>query len=298
MKNVIITGAGGFLGHTLANRLLDRGVRVTAIDRSLRGLPEREGLTRVEMDLNKTDALLQAVPEGDYDTLYHFAWRGVNGPEKANPGVQTGNIRLAVESAGAAKALGCRRFLAAGTVAEFAAESADRQKKPSPGTLYGVAKDAAHRMLEAYCKVIDLPFVWMRFANIYGPGNRTGNLVSYTLDRLNRGEMAEYGPAEQPYDFIFSEDLMEAVCRLGDAPGAEGCYFVGSGTPRPLKDYLTEIGRICGKPELIGIGKRPDDGVVYRPDMFDIAPLVRVIGPYVKTSFEEGVRRTIREGRA
>ena len=55
----------------------------------------------------------------------------------------------------------------------------------------------------------------MQFSNIYGVGNKTGNLVSYTLGELMAGKEAAFGPALQPYDFIYVDDLIEAVYRLG-----------------------------------------------------------------------------------
>ena len=50
--------------------------------------------------------------------------------------------------------------------------------------MYGVAKHACRIILEDYCKNIAQQFVWMQFSNIYGVGNKTGNLVSYTLGDL------------------------------------------------------------------------------------------------------------------
>jgi nucleoside-diphosphate-sugar epimerase len=55
----------------------------------------------------------------------------------------------------------------------------------------------------------------MQFSNIYGIGNNTGNLVSYTLGELILNKEANFGPALQPYDFIYVDDLIEAVYRLG-----------------------------------------------------------------------------------
>ena len=49
----------------------------------------------------------------------------------------------------------------------------------------------------------------MQFSNIYGVGNKTGNLVSYTLGELMAGKEATFGPALQPYDFIYVDDLIE-----------------------------------------------------------------------------------------
>ena len=149
-------------------------------------------------------------------------------------------------------------------------------------------------MLENYCKNIGQDFVWMQFSNIYGPSNKTGNLVSYTISELMKGNEATFGPAMQPYDFIYVEDLIEAIYRLGVNETASNCYFIGSGEPRILKDYLLEIGREYGHEEQIKIGVRPDDGIIYTMDMFDTSKLEQDIGEYISRNFTEGIRYTLK----
>lgn len=149
-------------------------------------------------------------------------------------------------------------------------------------------------MIEAYCKSIGQDFIWMQFSNIYGPLNKTGNLVSYTINKLANGEDATFGPANQMYDFIYIDDLIEAVIKLGEKKTDKDFYFVGSGEPRLLKEYLIEIGRLSGHEELIKIGVRPDDGIKYSIDMFDVSDLKKAIGDYVDTSFKEGIMRTLK----
>ena len=133
----------------------------------------------------------------------------------------------------------------------------------------------------------------MQFSNIYGPQNKTGNLVSYTIGELKKGNEATFGPAQQPYDFIYVEDLIEAIYRLGERTTTHNSYFIGSGQPRILKEYLTEIGEKFGRPYLIKIDVRPDDGIVYRMDMFDTSKTVKDIGDYVTTDFSSGIKYTI-----
>ena len=227
------------------------------------------------------------------EAFYHFAWAGVNGPEKADPLVQLDNAKMTLSCAWIAKQLGCKKFLCSGTVAEKGVESLPLLEKTSGGMLYGVAKHCTHIMLETYCKNIGLPFVWMQFSNIYGPQNKTGNLVSYTLGELLQGREATFGPAMQPYDFIYVDDLIEAVYRIGFCETRENCYLIGSGEPRILREYLIEIGHRCGKPELVKLGVRPDDGIVYKMEMFDNSKLIADIGEYVKQSFTDNIVYTI-----
>lgn len=155
--------------------------------------------------------------------------------------------------------------------------------------MYGVAKHCTHLMLEKYCKNIGQNFVWMQFSNNYGPRNKTGNLVSYTISQLMKGNEATFGPAMQPYGFIYVEDLIEAVYRLGINETTDNCYFIGSGEPRVLKDYLLEIGRACGHEELIKIDVRPDDGIVYTFGIFDTSKLKQAIGEYVTKAFVQEI---------
>lgn len=295
MKRVIITGANGFIGSSLIKKMIQHDVSVVALDISFANsrLPDHERITPVEVNLDDTAKLLAAIPGGEYDAMYHFAWQGVNGADKADPSVQLKNCQMTIHCATVAKKLNCKKFLCAGTIAEWSVNSLPHLERVSGGMMYGVAKHCTHLMVENYCKYIGLDFIWMQFSNIYGPNNKTGNLVSYTIGELHKGHEATFGPAMQPYDFIYVEDLIEAVFRLGEKHTASNFYFIGSGEPRVLKDYLLEIGRAYGTEEKIKIGVRPDDGIVYTMDMFDTTRLRADIGEYVKKSFSEGIRYTI-----
>ena len=243
--------------------------------------------------MDDVEKLKSLIPAGEYDAMYHLAWAGVNGPSKADPSVQLNNIQLGINCAQLCKAIGVKKLLCAGTVAEQAVHSLPNLAQTSGGMMYGVAKHCAHLMLEDYCKNIGLQFVWMQFSNIYGVGNKTGNLVSYTLGELLKGNEATFGPAAQPYDFIYVDDLLEAVYRLGASETKQACYYIGSGSPRILKEYLMKIGELAGMKDKVGIGIRPDDGIKYDFSMFDTTPLKETIGDYVCTPFEEGIKKTI-----
>ena len=295
MNKVIVSGANGFIGSSLIKKLIEKKVSVIALDVSFANshLPQSGYITQVEVDLDNMETLLRNLPVDEYDTFYHFAWQGVNGADKADPVIQLRNAQMAMNCATVAKSIGCKKILCAGTIAEQAVNSLSNIEKTSGGMMYGVAKHCTHLMLETYCKNIGLDFIWMQFSNIYGPNNKTGNLVSYTIGELAKEQEATFGPALQPYDFIYIDDLIEAILRLGENYTSKSCYFIGSGEPRILKDYLIEIGRQYGKEELIKLGVRPDDGIVYTMDMFDILPLVNDIGNYVSKPFSEGIKYTL-----
>lgn len=293
MKNVIVTGGNGFIGSSLIKKLVANGIKVVAVDITFQGerLPDSELITKIESCVDAS--LVEELPVEEYDAFYHLAWKGVNGADKANPSVQLANIQMAIDCVDICKKLNVKKFLCAGTVAENATFSLPNLEKTSGGMMYGVAKHACRLILEDYCKNIGQQFVWMQFSNIYGVGNKTGNLVSYTLGELMTGNEATFGPALQPYDFIYVDDLIEAVYRLGEKETNKTFYYIGSGSPRQLKEYLLRIGELAGYADKVGIGIRPDDGIKYSMDMFCNDDLVDAIGEYVSTDFDNGINKTI-----
>ena len=293
----IVTGANGFVGSNLIKKLIANNIKVLAIDISFSNskLPESESIIKKSISIESIDGLTNEIDFGEYDLFYHFAWVGVNGPEKGRIDIQLKNIEMTLHCARIAKELGCQKFLCAGTIAEKNTESLPWLFSTGPGMFYGAAKHATHLLLETYCKNIGLNFIWMQFSNIYGPSNKTGNLISYALNQLFNGNVASFGPAKQPYDFIYVDDLIEAIVRLGVKEIHSSFYFIGSGTPMILSDYLIKIGEIFGKPELIRIGERPDDGIKYTFDMMDNSLLVKDIGNYISGPFEVLIAKTISE---
>ena len=176
MRRVIVTGANGFIGSSLIKKLVNNRIEVVAIDLSfaVSRIPHNNLITKIESGIDSS--LINKIPVGEYDAFYHLAWRGVNGTEKADPTIQLANIQMAIDCTNLCKHLDVKKLLCAGTVAENATFSLPHLDKTSGGMMYGVAKHACNIILENYCKNIGLPFIWMQFSNIYGVGNKTGNL--------------------------------------------------------------------------------------------------------------------------
>lgn len=122
MNKVIVTGANGFIGSSLIQKLVANGIRVVALDISfaVSHLPDSDLIETVETTLDTAEGMLEKIPAGIYDVFYHFAWQGVNGADKADPAVQLKNCQMAINCAAVAKKLNCKKFLCAGTIAEQA----------------------------------------------------------------------------------------------------------------------------------------------------------------------------------
>lgn len=296
MEKVIVTGANGFVGTWLVKEMAKHGLKIFAVVRdeneNIENIKDIDGVEIVYCDMSEMSSLRDKIA-AEVDTFYHLAWRGAGGAERADYEIQLNNVRCACDAAVAAKALGCRKLLCAGTVTEKIAENILNIDVKAENTIYGLEKHNLHCLLDILCKKIGIDYVWMRFSNIYGPYNNSGNIVSYTLKELAKGNVPEFSKGLQPYDLVYIEDLVYGMYLLGENDVENNTYFIGSGTPRLLKDYLVEIRDIYGDNAQIALGARPEDGLEYKEEWFDTMPLERETGYRARFSFREGITKTV-----
>lgn len=297
MKKAIITGANGFVGAWLTKELTDRGAEVYAVikdkNEDISNITRFDGVKIIYCELENIKNLHETIKD-EVDCFYHLAWAGSGGALRADYTVQLSNTKCACDAAYAAKQIGCKKFLAAGTVTENIVDSTLGMENVSQNMMYGICKKTTHLLLNAYCTMIDLPFIWMQFSNIYGPGNFSGNLISYTLTELIGGRRPSFSKGSQPYDFVYIKDLVKAAYLLGEKEVKGKSYFLGSGSSRLLCEYLSDIPKILGNGYSVGIGERPEDGIEYKPEWFDISDLSDDTGFKADHSFEEGITETFR----
>ncbi len=296
MKNVIVTGANGFVGYWLIRELNKHQIKVTAIikdiNENISMLSEFKDVNIVYCDLSQLKTLPQLISGRDYDTFYHLAWASAGGAGRADYAVQLNNVKYACDAVKVATELGCKKILFAGTVTEKIAENILNLSGKAINNIYGICKHMTHCLVDVESQKQSIDYVWMQFSNLYGPYSINGNIVGYTIKEILQGKEASFGPANQIYDLLYIEDLVYAAYLLGEK-SKQHCYYLGSGQPKILSQFLQEIGDICESPYLIKIGVRPDDGTRYQQDWFDIGALEEDTGYAPKFSYPEGVKKTV-----
>lgn len=269
----IVTGAKGFVGRALCSELESRAVDVYGVD--------VDGWNR------------QPPEETPGAVFYHLAWVGKAGPLRADWRVQIRNVEMALDYFEKAKQMRCGRFVCAGTIGEKMLSLPECERLRSQNRIYVNSKRYLHGLLRNLdcgdCKVI-----WATLGNLYGVGVAGGSIIDYELRTILGGEVAEFGPGEQPYDFVNVEDAIRALAEigLGERVVSEE-FYVGSGRPRLLKDYLLEVGEIAGRSDLVGIGRKPDDGTRFREEWFSIDSLEAETDYVPAIGFEDGIRANI-----
>ncbi len=298
MKTAIVTGCSGFIGSWLVEDLLKNGYSVIGIVRSVeRILPTIRTNSRFSYikksieDLSVSDFDMA----GSYDTFFHLGWGGVS-PEKKNEiDLQIHNIPMSIHAIEIAKEIGCKKFIASGTVAEyvFCDDVMDVYSKQSPNDMYGAAKVSTHYFLDVRARQLNIPFIWMVIPSTFGEGRDDDNIVTYTIRTLLCGERPKYGNLSQMWDFLYVEEVVRAIRLIGEN-GKEGkVYGIGSGQYLPLRIYIEKIRDIINPNLELGIGEYPAMTKQTFSSCVNIYDLVRDTGFTPHITFEEGIRRTI-----
>lgn len=291
MKTAIVTGASGFIGSNLVKNLIRHNIAVQAIVREKgKNTIDSPLVSYIECDLKDYETLNMKVHPAD--VLYHFAWCGVSNEQSSQYQIQLLNIKATLDLINGPKFFS--KFIGAGSLHEIEClrEFQDNTKIKNPGMMYKSAKLNAHIMAKTLCNIKDIPFIWPIITNTYGVGEKSARLVNTLIRQLLKSESPEVTKADQLYDFIYIDDLVEAFYLLGMYGKDNTEYTIGSGNVLPLKDYLEEI-RISVNPQVnMGYGKKIFSGIYLPRESYAIDNLVNDTGFKPAISFLEGIRLT------
>lgn len=299
MRKAVITGAGGFIGRNLTVRLLQENIQVYGIDieGALQRIPAHTNVTPLSINIEDKRALSNILKVAKPDVFYHLAWAGVSTDVKNEVAMQIANIPLALTVLEACEEAGCHHVIIPGSASEYAycGQTIDGENAPAPGDAYAASKAAAQILCQWYARQHGLNLNWLLIGSIYGPGRNDSNILTYTIKSLLRGEEPKYSKLEQLWDYIYIDDLIEALYLLGLHGKPDRAYPVGSGEARPLAEYIKRIQKAIAPDSRLGIGALPYK-YGNKPDNseLDIRRLREDTGFRPKISFEEGIERTIR----
>ena len=259
----VVTGVAGFIGSTLAERLLEQGVQVRGIDcltsyyapevkrANLAALEGHEGFELVEADL-ATDALedhLDGVP-----VVFHQA---------AQPGVRsswetgfvasvTNNVTATQRLLEAARRVGLERFVYASSSSVYgeASEIPMHEDGPlRPFSPYGVTKLSAEQLCTVYASNFSVPTVSLRYFTVYGPRQRPDMAIHRMLQAVLTGAtFPVYGATGHVRDFTFVGDVVEANLRAAAAEVAPGTVVnVAGGATVSMAELMATVEEVTGR---------------------------------------------------
>ena len=261
----LVTGGAGFVGSNIVDQLVEAGcAEVAVIDDMVRGRPAnieramRSGRVRlVEGDIRDA-ALMRSLVDGT-DTVFHQAALRITHcaqePRAAFEVMVAATYDL-VEACVRAKV---RKVVMASSASVYGMAdefpTTERQNPYNNRTLYGAAKAFGEGLLRSFNDMHGLPYVCLRYFNVYGPrmdihGRYTEVLVRW-MERLERGEPPLiFGDGLQTMDMIHVRDVARANILAATAPASDIALNVGCGEETSLLDLAHLLARIMGRPGL------------------------------------------------
>ena len=296
----LITGAAGFLGSALANRLSNEGHTVRGVDDLSTGNPEalvpEVHFTRGDVnDRPKLWTLLQ-----DIDCVYHLAARvlvpeSVLYPREYNQVNVGGTVTLmeAMRDVGVSRVV----FISSGAIyGNQDDQPVKEDARPSPRSPYAVSKLSAEYYVHSIGALWGIETVVLRVFNAYGPGQHLPPVHAPVIPNFLRqsaqnGTLIINGDGNQTRDYVYRNDAVDAMVASATAPDInQHTINVGSGVETSVRDLVDLVQNVTGaKPEVM-YNPRNDRGPAHM--CADISLAKEKLGYVPKTSLESGLKLT------
>ena len=302
---ILVTGAAGFIGSHLAEKLVTLGHEVVGLDsfnsyydRDLKELNAqdvcRKGAQIKHLDLATDD--LDAALDGA-EVIYHAAAQpGISATTAFEDYLRNNIVATQRLAAAALKLPDLRCFVNVATSSVYGREATEPETAaPKPTSYYGVTKLAAEQLVMAYHRDQGLPACSLRLFSVYGPRERPEKLFPYLIDSILSGrEFPLYeGSKEHSRTFTYVGDIVDGFTDvLDNLDKCNGEIFnIGSDVEITTGRGIEIVEEILGKQVKLNIvPKRPGDQV---RTSADIAKAKKVLGYAPKTQPEEGLRKEV-----
>ena len=313
MKTYFITGGAGFIGSSLATRLLKEGNKVVVIDNfcdfynpkikenNIKELLENNNFKLYRNDIREKDAIKKIFDENTIDIVVHLAAMAGVRPSIENPVLYqevnclgTQNILEEMKSHNLKKLVMASSSSVYGNCKEVPfKENMIVDYAISP---YAATKKANEVMTHVYHKLFDLNVIMLRFFTVYGPKQRPELAINkFTRLMLENKEIPMFGDGTTSRDYTYIDDIVDGIIKscnyVSNNSNVYEILNLGNSSPISLKEMIGVIGKVVGIEQKIKqLPMQPGD---VERTYADISKAKELIGYEPKTSFEQGIKNFV-----
>jgi len=265
---IFITGAGGFIGNHLLKRLIGNGYETVCFNRSFNQnfKKEFEGkTTMVEGDIRNLQLLINIINRFKPTYVYHLA-----GSKSRSNRISEFHESFEINYKGTLNLLEALlnkeyliKIILLGTMDEYGNSSRvfSEELKEEPNSAYGLSKLSATKLALIFNKQFHLPITILRPSIVYGPEQGSEMFIPAIIHSLKKGEVFKMTAGEQLRDFIYIDDLLEALLLTKDSTNSNGEVInIGLGKSIQLFKLASQIANYNSKSELLRVGAIPYRG--------------------------------------
>ncbi len=302
--NYLVTGAAGFIGSGIAQKLLDSGNQVTTIDNLSTGYQSNIPKQCVFIRGDVNNSSVQQLSNVKFDAILHIAGQSSGEVSFENPiyDIESNVISTLCLLDYAAKT-DCKRFIYASTMSVYGEQGNKEQFSEvdvaRPKSFYAVGKLASEHYLRIYQEQHDIKYTALRYFNVYGEGQNLANLkqgmISIYLKQFIDDTFKEVqvkGSIERFRDFSHINDIVEvSIEAINNNDFYNQIVIIGTGKKTKIKEIL-QLMKDCLKSDkeiIVSEGTKGDQFGIYA----DVSKL-NSLYPRNFISFDEGLKKTVR----
>lgn len=310
MEKILITGGAGFIGSTLADKLLNGGNKVAVIDNfndyyspCLKENNVKDNITNNNYTLYRGDICDKELvgkifKETHFDCVVHIAASaGVRASiQKPELFVQS-NIAGTINILETMQKYNVKKLVFASSSSVYGNCKADKfsedLKVTEPISPYAATKSACEQFIYTYSKLYDINAICLRFFTVYGPRQRPDLAIRKFIELIEKDKpIPVYGDGSTIRDYTYIDDIVEGICSaIKYNKTSYEIINIGGGSPVTLTKMIETIEKNLGKKAVID--RLPMQSGDVDKTVSDISKAQSLLDYQPNTTFEEGIKKFI-----
>ena len=300
-RQVLVTGASGFVGANLARRLLDEGHGVHLLLRANHNPWRLEDIRKdvavYEADLTDREALQKAMNRARPEWVFHLAAHGAYPNQTDLDQMIATNIQGTANLLRAAERVGVEAFVNSGSSSEYGYKdhAPSEDELTEPNSHYAMTKVAATNLCRLAGQREGSHVVTLRLYSVYGPYEEPSRLVPTLIVQGLEGKLPPLVNPDVARDYVHVDDACEAFLLAASTPEQQPgvVYNVGSGVQTTLRQIVDATRRLLGIEAAPKWGSMPDRSWDTSVWISDPSRIMRDLGWSPKLDLEDGLLKTI-----
>ena len=308
--NILITGGAGFIGSTLADKLLKENHKIFVIDnfndyydirlkeKNVSANLDNPNYKLYRGDICSRELVEEIFAENKIDTVVHIAARAGVRPSLENPlEYIRSNIDGTINILENMRKAEVKKIVFASSSSVYgnckAEKFSEDLKVTEPISPYAATKSACEQFLYTYSKLYGINAVCLRFFTVYGPKQRPDLAIRKFIELIERDEpIPVYGDGTTMRDYTFIEDVIGGICSAIEYNKTPyEIINLGGGSPVTLNQMISTIEEALGKKAIINrLPMQPGD---VDKTVSDITKARKLLNYNPQTSFKEGIKKFV-----
>ena len=308
-NRILVTGAAGFIGSQLCERLLARGDEVSGLDnfnafydpaikrRHAAALSAHDGFTLVEGDIRDRALLARVFEQHAPTSVIHLAAMAGVRPSLEDPGLYhdvncTGTALLL----DAARRAGLKRFVFGSSSSVYGGNERvpfhEDDDVSGPVSPYAATKRSNELTCSTFHTLYGMDIACLRFFTVYGPRQRPEMAIHKFVRLIESGRpLPVFGDGSSERDYTYIDDILDGVVKAHDRSTGYRIFNLGESSTISLRDLVTSIGRATGKEP--GVDWQPAQPGDVPRTFADVSRAREELGYDPRVGIEEGLARFV-----